>query len=154
MDEVLIRNFMIFQDAVEERAYDLVIADEAWDVDQYWHEHPELKRTRLAWLTDFVGYIPMPAGGEREALLTTDYNAEMIEHIERHPGVRDRAIFVGTQDDIIPMSFGADLPSMRDWIPRHFGFPITSSASTRKSSEAAPPCARCWDIGTTSASAS
>ena len=30
MDEVLIKNFMIFQDAVEECAYDLVIADEAW----------------------------------------------------------------------------------------------------------------------------
>src|SRR6185503_3509012 len=49
-------------------------------------------------------------------------NAEMIEHIERHSGVRDRAIFVGTPEDIVPMSFGAGLPSMRDWIPKHFGF--------------------------------
>jgi predicted glycosyltransferase len=46
----------------------------------------------------------------------------MIEHIERHPGVRDRAIFVGEPDDIIPNSFGRDLPSMRDWVPRHFDF--------------------------------
>ena len=122
MDEVLIKNFMIFQDAVEECAYDLVIADEAWDVDQYWHEHPELKKTQLAWMTDFVGYVPMPGGGEREAMLTADYNAEMIEHIEQHSGVRDRAIFVGIPDDIIPLSFGADLPLMRDWIPKHFGF--------------------------------
>ena len=43
MDEVLIANFMVFQDAVEEQDYDLVIADEAWDIDHYWHEHPELK---------------------------------------------------------------------------------------------------------------
>ena len=95
MDEVLIANFMIFQDAVDEGGYDLVIADEAWDIDHYWHEHPELKKAKLAWFTDFVGYVPMPAGGEHEAFLTTDYNAEMIGHIERHPGVRDRAIFVG-----------------------------------------------------------
>ena len=95
MDEVLIANFMIFQDAVEEGGYDLVIADEAWDIDHYWHEHPELKKAKLAWFTDFVGYVPMPSGGEHEAFLTTDYNAEMIEHVERHPGVRDRAIFVG-----------------------------------------------------------
>ncbi|XSC46227.1 alpha/beta fold hydrolase [Bradyrhizobium sp. RDT10] len=122
MDEVLIKNFMTFQEAVEQGAYDLVIADEAWDIDQYWHEHPELKRTKLAWLTDFVGYIPMPAGGEQEALLTADYNAEMIEHIEQRPGVRDRSIFVGTPDDIVPLSFGADLPLMRDWIPKHFDF--------------------------------
>ncbi len=122
MDEVLIKNFMIFQDAVEQGVYDIVIADEAWDIDHYWHEHPELKKAKLAWLTDFVGYVPMPAGGEQEALLTADYNAEMIEHIEQHPGVRDRSIFVGTPEDIVPMSFGADLPSMRDWIPKHFDF--------------------------------
>jgi len=34
----------------------------------------------------------MPSGGEHEAFLTTDYNAEMIEHVERHPAVRDRAM--------------------------------------------------------------
>jgi pimeloyl-ACP methyl ester carboxylesterase len=122
MDEELIANFMIFQDAVEQGGYDLVIADEAWDIDHYWHEHPELKKAKLAWFTDFVGYVPMPSGGEHEAFLTTDYNAEMIEHIERHPGVRDRAIFVGAPEDIIPRSFGKDLPDMRDWVPRHFDF--------------------------------
>jgi len=122
MDEVLIANFMIFQDAVESGGYDLVIADEAWDVDHYWHEHPELKKSALAWFTDFVGFVPMPENGEREAFLTADYNAEMIGHVERHPGVRDRAIFVGNPDDVIQHSFGKDLPAMRDWIPRHFDF--------------------------------
>jgi pimeloyl-ACP methyl ester carboxylesterase/predicted glycosyltransferase len=122
MDEVLIKNFMIFQDALEEGGYDLVIADEAWDIDHYWHEHPELKKAKLAWFTDFVGFVAMPEGGEREAFLAADYNAEMIEHVERHPGVRDRAIFVGNPDDVVPLSFGRDLPAMRDWIPRHFDF--------------------------------
>lgn len=122
MDEILIANFMVFQDAVDEGGYDLVIADEAWDIDHYWHEHPELKRAKLAWLTDFVGFVPMPENGGREAFLTTDYNAEMIEHVERHPEVRDRAIFVGEPDDIVPLSFGNGLPAMRDWIPKHFDF--------------------------------
>jgi pimeloyl-ACP methyl ester carboxylesterase/predicted glycosyltransferase len=122
MDELLIANFMTFQDAVDEGGYDLVIADEAWDIDHYWHEHPELKKAKLVWFTDFVGYVPMPSGGEHEAFLTSDYNAEMIEHIERHPGVRDRAIFVGGPEDIVPLSFGKDLPAMRDWVPRHFDF--------------------------------
>jgi len=122
MDEVLIKNFMIFQDAVDSGGYDLVIADEAWDIDHFWHEHPELKKAGLAWFTDFVGFVPMPSGGEREAFLTTDYNAEMIGHVESHPGVRDRAIFVGNPDDIVPLSFGKDLPAMRDWVPKHFDF--------------------------------
>ena len=64
----------------------------------------------------------MPSGGEHEAFLTTDYNAEMIEHVERHPGVRDRSIFVGEPADVIPLSFGKDLPAMREWVPRHFDF--------------------------------
>jgi pimeloyl-ACP methyl ester carboxylesterase/predicted glycosyltransferase len=122
MDEVLIANFMTFQTAIEEGGYDLVIADEAWDIDHFWHEHPELKKVGLAWLTDFVGYLPMPSGGEHEAFLTSDYNAEMIGHVERQPGVRDRAIFVGSPEDIVPLSFGKDLPAMRDWVPRHFDF--------------------------------
>ncbi len=122
MDEILIKNFMVFQEAVEEGDYDLVIADEAWDIDHFWHEHPDLKRTKLAWLTDFVGWVPMPEGGEREAFLTTDYNAEMIGHVEGSPNLRDRAIFVGNPDDIVPLGFGANLPQMRDWVPKHYDF--------------------------------
>jgi pimeloyl-ACP methyl ester carboxylesterase/predicted glycosyltransferase len=122
MDEILIRNFMVFQEIVETGAYDLVIADEAWEVDYYWHEHPELKRAQIAWLTDFVGWAPMPSGGAREAMLTADYNAEMIGHVEGRAGVRDRAIFVGNPQDIAPLSFGPDLPAMRDWVPQHFDF--------------------------------
>ena len=95
MDEILVANFMVFHDAVEGGEYDLVIGDESWDVDHYLHENPEIKRTAFAWMTDFVGWLPMPAGGEREAFLTADYNAEMIEHVERFPRIRDRAIFVG-----------------------------------------------------------
>ena len=106
MDEILVANFMVFHDAVEEGEYDLVVGDEAWDIDHFLHENPELKRTAFAWMTDFVGWLPMPAGGEREAFLTADYNAEMIEHVERFPRIRDRAIFVGEPDDIVPDDFG------------------------------------------------
>jgi predicted glycosyltransferase len=122
MDEILLANFMIFHDAVENGEYDLVIGDEAWDIDYYLHENPELKRTAFAWMTDFVGWLPMPAGGDREAFVTADNNAEMIEHVERFPRLRDRAIFVGNPDDIVPDDFGPGLPSIRDWTERHFDF--------------------------------
>jgi len=122
MDEILLANFMVFHDVVAEGHYDLVVGDEAWDIDYYLHENPELKRTAFAWMTDFVGWLPMPAGGEREAFVTADYNAEMIEHVERFPRVRDRAIFVGEPDDIVPDDFGPGLPSIRDWTERHFAF--------------------------------
>jgi predicted glycosyltransferase len=122
MDEILIRNFMVFQEAIEEGGYDLVIADEAWDIDHYWHEHPNLKKSAMVWLTDFVGWVPMPEGGVPEGYLTADYNAEMIGHVENHPTVRDRAIFVGNPDDVVPLGFGEGLPQMRDWVPRHYDF--------------------------------
>src|SRR6202035_1082043 len=115
MDEILLANFMVFHDLARKEDYDLWIGDESWDLDYYLHENPEQKSAGYAWLTDFVGWLPMPDGGPREAVVTADYNAEMIEHIARFPRVRDRAIFVGDPDDVVPDSFGPGLPSIRDW---------------------------------------
>jgi pimeloyl-ACP methyl ester carboxylesterase/predicted glycosyltransferase len=122
MDEILLANFMVFHDLAREEDYDLWIGDEAWELDYYLHENPEQKRAAYAWLTDFVGWLPMPDGGEREAFVTADYNAEMIEHIARYPRVRDRAIFVGEPDDIVPDTFGPGLPPIRDWTQQHYDF--------------------------------
>ena len=122
MDEILLANFMVFHDVVREENYDLWIGDEAWELDYYLHENPEEKRAAYVWLTDFVGWLPMPDGGEREAFLTADYNAEMIEHIARFPRVRDRALYVGNPDDVVGDSFGPDLPLIRDWTEQHFDF--------------------------------
>ena len=36
--------------------YDLWIGDEAWEVDHFLHENPELKTSPYVWLTDFVGF--------------------------------------------------------------------------------------------------
>jgi pimeloyl-ACP methyl ester carboxylesterase/predicted glycosyltransferase len=118
MDEILLANFMVFHDLVRDEQYDLWIGDEAWELDYYLHENPEQKRAAYAWLTDFVGWLPV---GD-EGAITTDYNAEMIEHIARFPRVRDRAIFVGNADDIVPEAFGADLPLIRDWTQEHYDF--------------------------------
>jgi pimeloyl-ACP methyl ester carboxylesterase/predicted glycosyltransferase len=122
MDEILVANFMVFHDVVSAEPYDLWIGDEAWELDYFLHENPELKTAAYCWLTDFVGWIPMPDGGEREAYVTSDYNAEMIEHIARFPRLRDRAVFVGNPDDIVPETFGPDLPAIRDWTESHYDF--------------------------------
>jgi len=122
MDEILLSNFMVFHDLVSEEQYDLWIGDEAWELDYYLHENPDEKRASYVWLTDFVGWLPMPDAEAREAFLTADYNAEMIEHIGRFPRLRDRAIFVGNPDDIVPDSFGPELPLIRDWTCGHYSF--------------------------------
>ena len=122
MDEVLLANFMVFQELVEDGRYDLVVGDEAWEVDHFLHENPELKRSAYAWFTDFVGWLPMADGGAREALVAADYNQEMISQVARFPRVRDRAIFVGDPEDVVAGTFGPDLPEIRDWTEQHYHF--------------------------------
>jgi pimeloyl-ACP methyl ester carboxylesterase/predicted glycosyltransferase len=122
MDEILVANFMVYHDLVCDEPYDMWIADEGWDVDYFLHENPELKRAPYAWLTDFVGWLPMPDGGDRERALTADYNAEMIEQIARFPSLRDRSVFVGNAADVVPDTFGDGLPLIRDWVEQNYQF--------------------------------
>ncbi|VTU20246.1 alpha/beta hydrolase [Variovorax sp. RA8] len=120
MDEVMSHNFMSFVDLIEAEHYDIVIGDEAWEVDYHYHENPELKRQPYVFLTDFVGCLPMEEGNEREALLCADRNADDIEHVARYPYLRDAAIFVGNREDVTEQPFGPGMPAIRDWTDRNF----------------------------------
>jgi pimeloyl-ACP methyl ester carboxylesterase/predicted glycosyltransferase len=122
MDELLVANFMVLHDVLEAEHYDLVVGDEAWEADHFLHENPELKRGAFAWLTDFVGWLPTDDGLPEDAALAADYNAEMLEHVARYPWIRDRALFVGNPDDVVPHDFGPGLPRIRDWTEEHYAF--------------------------------
>jgi pimeloyl-ACP methyl ester carboxylesterase/predicted glycosyltransferase len=122
MDEILVANFMVFDDLVQEDPYDLWIADEGWDVDAFLHDNPELKRTQYAWLTDFTGWLPMPDGGDAEAVLTADWNAERVERGRRYPRLRDRSIFVGNEADLVDAPLGPGLPTVREWGRERYDF--------------------------------
>jgi pimeloyl-ACP methyl ester carboxylesterase/predicted glycosyltransferase len=115
MDEIMAANFMVFHDLVSDEPYDLWIVDEGWDVDHFLFDNPELKRTAYAWLTDFVGWLPMPEGGAAEAVLTADWNAERVERMRRYPRLRDRSVFVGNPADLVDVPLGPELPTVRDW---------------------------------------
>jgi pimeloyl-ACP methyl ester carboxylesterase/predicted glycosyltransferase len=121
MDEIMVNNFMTFSDLMEAEHYDLVIGDESWEVDHYYHENPELKRQPFVFLTDFVGCLPMEAD-EREMHLCADRNADDIEHVARFPYVRDAAIFVGNPEDVTEQPFGPGLPGIRAWTDRNFSY--------------------------------
>jgi pimeloyl-ACP methyl ester carboxylesterase/predicted glycosyltransferase len=122
MDEIFCHNFHVFDDVLAAGQYDLVIADEAWDVDHHLFENAHLKKAPLVWLTDFVGFLPMSVADDREAALTRDYNLEMLEHVDRHPRLRDQAVFVGDPDDIVEDTFGDGLPGIRAWTQEHYDF--------------------------------
>ena len=121
MDEILCANYMLFDDVVRDTSYDLWVGDESWEVDHFLHENPERKIAPYAFLTDVVGFLPVdPEGDPREAELCADYNAEMIEHRERFPYVRDRSVFIGGFQELPDASLGAGLPTVRDFTERQF----------------------------------
>ena len=123
MDEILGTNFMTFADVVEREDYDLWVADEGWDLDYYLHENPELKRAPYAFVTDFIGVLPMREDpGSVEFKRAWEKNAENIDHLRLHPDVRDLSLMVGDPDDVPDRVFGPDLPNMRAWAREHFGF--------------------------------
>lgn len=122
MDEILLANFMLFHEVVRDDRYDLWLGDEAWDLDYYLHENPDLKGAPYVFMTDFVGWLPVGSPDSREARIAADYNLENIRQVERYPSVRDLALFFGSQADVLPRRFGPGLPLMPDWIARHFEF--------------------------------
>jgi predicted glycosyltransferase len=46
----------------------------------------------------------------------------MIERIARFPRLRDRAVFVGDPEDVVPGRFGRDLPLIREWTESNYQF--------------------------------
>jgi pimeloyl-ACP methyl ester carboxylesterase/predicted glycosyltransferase len=139
LDEVFVANFMLFDEVARDGAYDLWYGDEAWEVDYFLHENPERKIAPYVFVTDFVGWLPVDEDDEH---LTSDYNAENIGHVEGNPTLRDRAIFVGEQGDLVPRPFGKDLPAIDEWVPRHFafsGYVLPSPADPAPRPENGPP---------------
>lgn len=123
LSPTLLHNFMVFRDLAADERFDLWVGDESWELDVLLRQNPDMKQAPFAWFTDFVGVLPMPEGGDREARLVHDQNASMVEDIDRFPRLRDRSVFVGDPDDLIDAPLGPDLPTVRDWTEGHFDFP-------------------------------
>jgi pimeloyl-ACP methyl ester carboxylesterase/predicted glycosyltransferase len=120
-NEVAFAEFMVFRDVAAAERYDLWVGDEAWGIDYHLHENPGEKRAPYVWLADFVGFVPVPSDGELERGHGFEWNAQLVEHVER-VGVRDLSLFVGDPDDVVDESFGPGLPGMRAWTADHYGF--------------------------------
>ena len=122
MDEILVNNFMVFADLVENEPYDLWVGRRGLGRRLLPAREPRAQAGAVR-LDDRLRGLAADAGRRtaREAL-TADYNAEMIEQIARFPALRDRALFVGNPDDVVPDGFGDGLPPIRDWIERNFDF--------------------------------
>ena len=100
-----------------------MIGDEAWDVDYFLHENPELKRFAFAWLTDFVGWLPMPDGGDARG----GADRRLQRGDDRAAGPARGRCATGRCSSATPTTscrttFGPGLPAIRDWTEQNFDF--------------------------------
>lgn len=73
------RNFALFREVLDTEHFDLAIGDEAWEIDLFLHENPNEKRAPCAWITDYVGLLPVDETSYRQREIIANENALMIE---------------------------------------------------------------------------
>lgn len=118
--DLLHANADVLDRVLSEGTYDLVVADEAWEVQYFWHAEPRRKRAALAWMTDFVGVLPIPELGADEQAEVQRANQDYFDQVTGAPGVRDTAMYLGTVDDVIDVEFGPGLPAICDWVSERY----------------------------------
>ena len=93
---------------------------------------PSSSAFAFAWMTDFVGWLPMPDGGERGG----GAHRRLQRRDDRAAGALPRACATARSSSATPTTscrdrFGPGLPTIRDWTARRTSTsPATSPAST------------------------
>lgn len=120
-DDLMARNFAVFREVLASEHFDLVIGDEAWEIDLFLHDNPSEKRAPYVWITDYVGLLPVDGTDQREREIIADTNAHMIEQVRTRP-VRDASLFVGNPQDALDIELGPGLPTVREFAEEQFAF--------------------------------
>jgi UDP-N-acetylglucosamine:LPS N-acetylglucosamine transferase len=92
--------------------YDLVIADEAYEIGEYLPQHPEESPAPFVMIYDFVGLDAM-SSNPLERLILYKVNRGWSKDHTFYSNDRNRALFVGELEDVLDRSFGLLLPNRR-----------------------------------------
>ena len=122
MDEILVSNFMVFADLAENEPFDLWVGDEAWDLDYFLHENPELKRAPVR-LDDRLRGLAADAGRRRP-------RAGPDRRLQRGDDRADRPLPAAAGPGPVRRQPGRRGPgrvrrrpaAIRDWAERHYDF--------------------------------
>jgi len=134
MDEILVANFMLFHDVIQDDQYDLWIGDEAWELDYYLHENPEQSGLPTSGSRTSSAGCRCPTAASARLSSQPTTTRDDRAHRPLPAGPRP-ALFVGTPDDIVADRFGPGLPLIREWTRSITISPaVTSRASTQRSS--------------------
>lgn len=106
---------------VEERGYDLVVADETYELGIAFSLRPSLKKAPFAIIWDFLGLDAMTSN-PLERLAVHELNRLWAGGRRGKAPPFDLTLFVGEPEDVPDQPFGFRLPNRREYATRHFRF--------------------------------
>jgi UDP:flavonoid glycosyltransferase YjiC (YdhE family) len=114
-------NVKTFKRVVGRQHFDLVIADEAYEIALAWSRSPSLSRIPFAMVYDFVGMDAM-TGSPLERMGTYLWNRVWSQDYRKPSNPNLLELFVGELDDIPDQRFGPFLPNRREYAKRRYQF--------------------------------
>jgi UDP:flavonoid glycosyltransferase YjiC (YdhE family) len=114
-------NIEVFKHAVTRCDFDLVIGDEAYEIEMALQKKQVLLPAPYIMIHDFVGLDSM-SNNPLEKLGTYVLNLGWAQSRRLLSTGKNVALFVGEPEDIPDRSFGFLLPNRRDWAKAHYEF--------------------------------
>ena len=105
-------NVEVFKEATKNKEFDLVIGDEAYEIHVAILKDPNIKRTPLVFINDFIGMDSM-SNNPLEKVGVYFWNRIWAKDYKRKNPVNDLLLFVGEEEDIPDKTFGIFLPNRR-----------------------------------------
>ena len=115
-------NVEIFKQVVKQEHYDLVIADEAYEIVLAWGEDAELSRIPFVMIYDFVGMDSM-TNNPLEKMGIYIWNRLWSQGYKDPNASNLLELFIGELQDIPDKRFGFLLPNRRDYARKKYEFP-------------------------------
>jgi len=114
-------NVSIFKQFISNNFYNLVVGDEAFELEYALRDGRIKLMTTFVMILDFLGYHPM-TWSPKEHMLTYMMNRKWVRDFERIPSSEITCLYVGERDDILDKRFGFLLPNRRDHARKRIEF--------------------------------
>jgi predicted glycosyltransferase len=109
-----LRNVDIFKKVVNERHFDLVVADTAFEISLARADDPDLKKIPYVEMFRFIGFNSMKYN-PFEKIKVYFWNSIWAKDYRRPEDPKYLSLFLGEPDDVPDIRFGVFLPRLRDY---------------------------------------
>lgn len=114
------KNISVIRQVTKKKKFDLIIADEAYELIVAFLLFPGIKKAPFVMIYDFLGF-DATTKNPFEKLGTYFWNVAWIIG-NRTPWIEDLSLFVGDKEDIADKSYGIFLPNARKHAVKHYKF--------------------------------